>query len=102
MSLRPMYGIVSPTGKRIIKAISPVGPLLSIEGKKIAFVWGSFTNGNVLLDALMGLFEKRFKTSKLIKLPSGNGLMWGDSPDQTVGSIAKEARVDAVVVAVGC
>lgn len=102
MSLRPIYDIVSPAGKRIIEAISPVGPLLSIEGKKIAFVWGSFTNGNVLLDALMGLFEKRFKTSKLTRLPSGKGLRWGDSPDETIGATVREAGVDAVVVAVGC
>lgn len=102
MSTKPTYDVVSPTGKHIAETIRPAEPLSNVEGKTIGFVWGSFTNGDVLADALMGLWEKQFKGLKLIKLPSGRGLKWGDSPDNSVGSVAKEAGVDAVVVTAGC
>lgn len=102
MSISPTYDVVSPTGRRIIAGIRPAEPLSCIAGKKIGLVWGSFANGDVLIDALIGLFEKRFGTSRLVKLPSGKGLSWGDSPDSTLGPTAKEAGVDAVIIAVGC
>lgn len=102
MSTKPTYDVVSPTGKHIAETIRPAEPVSGIEGKKIGFIWGSFTNGDVLADALMGLLGKRFNGLRLIKLPSGKSLQWGDSPDNSVGMVAKEAGVDAVVVTAGC
>lgn len=99
---RPVYEVVSPVGKRLVKDISSVSALPSLEGKMIGFIWTVFTNGDLLADAFMDLLGKRFQSLNLIKLPPGRGLKWGDYPDKSVGTVAKEAGVDAVVVTVGC
>jgi len=101
MSVRPMYEVVSPLGKHIAERI-PLAPAVpSLEDKTIGFVWNGYLPGDTLADAFIDLLGKRFKGLKSIKLPSRKDLKWGEHGDESVGTIAKEAGVDAVIVTVG-
>ncbi len=103
MPAKPVYEVVSPLGKQASERIVSAPAISSLEGKKIGFIWTMFANGNVLGEAFMDLLEKqRVKGLKLIKLPPGKGLRWGDIPDKSVGAVVKEAGVDAAVVTIGC
>jgi hypothetical protein len=97
-----MYEVVSPLGKSTAKVV-PISPrLANLENKRIGFVWVGFANGDVLVDALTDLLGKRIKGIGFIKLPGGKTDPWGKEPlDGTTGKVAKEAGVDAVIVAVG-
>ena len=100
--LRPTYEVVSPVGERLGEKISDAPAIPTLAGKTIGFVWTVFTNGDVLADAFADLLGKRFRGLNFIKLPSGKDLEWGDYPDISIGPVAVEAGVDAVIVAVGC
>jgi len=97
-----LYKVVSPLGRSTTKkgVISPRLP--DLKGKKIGFVWVGFVNGDILIDALENLLFKRFEGLKFVKLPSGKTQSWGAHPiDETLGALAKENKVDAVIVSVG-
>ena len=95
------YEVVSPLGKSLVKEISPAHPIPQLAGKKIAFIWTIFTNGDVLADTLMDLLHERFKDIETAKLPAGKEVMWGDYPDESIEDVVKEAGVDAAIVLVG-
>ncbi|MFC1820642.1 hypothetical protein ACFLZG_06115 [Thermodesulfobacteriota bacterium] len=95
------YEVVSPLGKSISKVILPVHPIPTLEGKKIAFFWTVFTNGDVLADALIDLLHKRFNEIETVKLPAGKEVKWGDYPTESIEDVIKEAGVDAAIVLVG-
>ncbi len=110
----PVYEVVSPLGESIaeknysdarVKAKSgkfaPAAPVQDLNGKKIGLVWSAFTNGNVFLEAMQGLLAARFKGMEFVKLPGGRGLHWGDHPDESMADLAREARLDAAIAAVG-
>ena len=99
---KAVYEVVSPLGKPVAQRKSPPAtPLRDFHGKKIGLICGPFTNSYVLLEAFMDLLAKRFEGSDFIKLPSGKDIKWGEHPDESIGNIAKEAGVDAAIVAVG-
>ena len=97
-----MYEVVSPAGKPAVKEISQSATGLDLAGKKIGLVRIPFPNGDVLLETLAGLIGKRCEGTEFVKLPSGRGLGWGDYPDESLTDIAREAGIDAAMVAVGC
>ena len=99
---RPVYEVVSPASRRLVEEVSSASAVSSLEGKTIGFIWTIFTNGDVLADAFMDLLGKRSRGLSPIRLPPGKGLEWGNYPDKSIGTVAKEAGVDAVVVTVGC
>ncbi len=97
-----VYASVSPLGVPSYQA-APVSPRpASLEGKKIGLVWNGFDCGDVVLEALTDLLHKQINGLEFIKLPSGKTESWGAPPHEgTTGEVAKEAGVDAVIVAAG-
>ena len=96
-----LYEVVKPIGESLSEVISPADPLPGLEGKKIALIWTIFNNGDVLADALIDLLGKRLKDIETVKLPAGKGVVWGGYPDESIGEVVREARVDAAIVLVG-
>jgi hypothetical protein len=109
-----VYEVVSPLGESIAEKrntdarveaksgkFAPAAPLRGLNYKKIGLVWSAFTNGNVFLEAMQGLLAARFNGLEFVKLPGGKGLHWGDHPDESMADLAKEARLDAAIAAVG-
>lgn len=97
-----MYEVVSPAGRPAVKGIAPSGAGLDLAGKKVGLVRIPFPNGDVLLEKLASLIGERFDGMEFVKLPSGKNLSWGDYPDDSLTDIAREAGIDAAMVAVGC
>jgi hypothetical protein len=111
MSSKPEYEVVSPVGEQSRpqsrteagpKYVPSAAPLNTLAGKKIGLVWTNFRNGDVLLEALADLLGRRFGTAEFLKLPSGRTLRWGDHPDESIASLAREHGIDAAIVAPGC
>ncbi len=110
MSSEPVYEVVSPVGqesdgkglKPLGEAISAAGPVAHLSGKKVGLIWTTFSNGNILLEALGELLSKRFPGLELVKLPPGRNLNWGDYPDRSLSSLAREQKLDAAIVAAAC
>jgi hypothetical protein len=94
------YQVVSPMGNSTMKVVSPAPRLTSLQGKKIGLIWNVFTNGDVLANALGDLLSKRFR-SETVRLPSGKGLNWGSYPEPSIKEVVKEAKIDALIAAVG-
>ena len=101
MAIDSLYEVVRPTGNSGIKEISPAPPLAKLEGKKIAFIWTIFTNGDVLADALSEILHHRYTTLQTVKLPAGKKINWGDYADESIEDVVREAGVDAAIVLVG-
>ena len=98
-----MYEVVSPEGGTAIEASPIISNLgTDLNGKKIGLVRVPFQNGDILLETLAGLMEKRFQGIEIVKVPSGRNLGWGDYPDNSLTEMVKEAGIRAAVVAVGC
>lgn len=119
MSSEPVYAVVSPLGdevrpgasdadgkvgaRRGAKKVSSSAPLAALRaGTKIGLLWTNFRNGNVLLEAFADLLGKRHPGLAFVRLPSGRTLRWGDYPDDSLGALAREQRIDAAIVAAGC
>ena len=102
--VKPAYEVVSPLGEPAAGLgdgkIAPA-PLGDLNGKKIGLVWTAFTNGDVILEAFMDLLNKRFEGLEFVKLPNSKGGDWGGHPDESVIDVAKEAGIDAAILAVG-
>ncbi len=98
-----MYEVVSPEGETAIEALPNISNLgIDLKGKRIGLVRVPFQNGDVLLETLAGLMEKRFQEIEVVKVQSGRNLGWGDYPDSSLTEIVKNAGIDAAIVAVGC
>lgn len=95
------YEVVSPLGKSLVKEMSPARPIPQLAGKRIAFIWTIFTNGDILADVLTDLLHERFKDIETVKLPAGKEVKWGDYPDESIEDVVREAGVDAAIVLVG-
>ena len=95
------YEVVRPLGKSGVKEITPALPLAKLEGKKIAFIWTIFTNGDVLADALSEILHHRYPGLQTVKLPAGRNIKWGDYADESIEDVVREAGVDAAIVLVG-
>ena len=111
---KPVFEVVSPLGEPIAEKattdprtgfkagkIAPAVPVKDLNGKRIGLIWAAFTNGNVFLEALSELLSARFKGLEFVKLPAGKGLHWGDHPHESIADLAKEAKLDAAISAVG-
>ena len=96
-----LYHVVSPVGKSAVRFFPLVQRLSTLEGKRIGFVWNLFANGDVLAEALAELLGRRFKGLESVRLPSGKGLRWGNYPDPSIGEIAREAGIDAIIATAG-
>jgi hypothetical protein len=101
MATDGFYEVVGPVGKAGVREITPAPPLAEFEGKKIAFIWTIFTNGDVLADALSEVLHRRYPGLQTIKLPGGKKTKWGDYADESIKDVAREAGVDAAIVLVG-
>ncbi len=96
------YAAVSPLGTPSSKAAPISFRPASLEGKRIGLVWNGFGGGDVVLEALADLLGEQINNSEFIKLPSGKTESWGTPPHEgTTGEVAKEAGIDAVIVAAG-
>jgi len=109
-----LYEVVSPLGeppaeKRTSDArgksasgkIAPAPSLRDLNGKKIGLIWTALTNGDLLLEAFQDLLSNRFAEMEFVKLPGGKGQNWGGHPNESVADLAREAGLDAVIVAIG-
>jgi hypothetical protein len=101
VAIDSLYEVVRPTGNSGIKEITPAPPLAKLEGKKIAFIWTIFTNGDVLADALSEILHHRYTSLQTVKLPAGKKINWGDYADESIEDVVREAGVDAAIVLVG-
>jgi hypothetical protein len=109
----PAYEVVSPLGEPVGGGgpgagasqtggrIPPAAPLADLAGKRIGLVWSAFKNGNVFLEAMEKLIGARFRDVDFVKLPAGRNLRWGDHPHESMAELAREARLDAAIAAVG-
>lgn len=97
-----LFPSVSPLGVPSYQ-VAPISPRPeSLEGKKIGLVWNGFGGGEIILEAFAELLGHQSAGTEFIKLPSGKTETWGTPPhDGTTGQVAKEAGVDAVIVAAG-
>lgn len=111
---RPIYKVVSPLGEPVGEKTSearsvqaqpgkliPAAPLKDLSGKRVGLVWSAFKNGNVFLEAMEVLLGERFTGVEFVKLPAGKNLRWGDHPHESMADLARDARVDAAIAAVG-
>ena len=111
MPAKPIYEVVSPLGEVLDGALeagkgtgqhAPAPPLAGLNGKKIGLIWTNFRNGDVLLEAFADLLGKRYQGMEFVKLSSGRTLNWGDYPDRSLATFARESGIDAAIVAPGC
>lgn len=108
-SATPVYEVVSPEGVPVDNKPAargatsgkhkPAAGVEDLNGKKIGLVWSAFKNGNVFLESMETLLGARFRGLEFVKLPGGNGLRFGDHPNEGVAQLAKEAGVDAAIAA---
>ena len=96
-----MYEVVKPLGKSGAKEIKPAQPLDDLADKTIGFFWTIFTNGDKLADVLEAELRKQYKDIRVVKLPAGKDVKWGDYPEENIGEVAQDAVIDAAVVLVG-
>ncbi len=101
MAAEGFYEVVRPLGKSGVKEIAPALPLVKLEGKKIAFIWTIFTNGDVLADALSKVVHRRYSGLQTVKLPAGRKAKWGDYGDESLEEVVRETGIDAAIVLVG-
>ncbi len=109
MAAQALYEVVSPVGQDVASGEgrktdrkSPAAPLGDLNGKKIGLVWTVFTNGNILLEALRDLLERRYQGLEFVELAPGRNLRWGDYPDKSIGPWAREHEIDAAIVTAAC
>jgi hypothetical protein len=106
---QPQYEVVSPSGEPVGESrtgaaggtIPPAPPIADFTGKRVGLVWSAFKNGNVFLEAMEDLIGARFGSVEFVKLPAGRNLRWGDHPHESMADLAREARLDAAIAAVG-
>jgi hypothetical protein len=101
ISAKPIFEVVSPVGKPVIKEFSSVAPILDLNGKKIGLIWNDFKSGNLLLEALKDLLSIRYKNLEFITFPSLRERQLGDDPETAMKELAKKAGIDAAIVAIG-
>lgn len=61
------WELVNPTGVIEKVFIDPAARIDTLEGKTIALRWNGKNNGDLLLDRLGALLEKRFPTAKIVR-----------------------------------
>ena len=103
---KPQYEVVSPLGDASDAAVQKreiAAPALeSLKGKKLGLVWTVFSNGDLVLRAFREHLAKRFPDLQFVEMAPGRGLNWGDHPDHTIGSVARELAIDGAIVTAGC
>ncbi len=77
---------------------APAPRLSSLRGKKIGFLWNGMFRGDDVFPVLQRLLKERF--------PDANVLDYRDLPSnhpdaETIGKVAKEKGVDAVIGGMG-
>jgi len=92
--------VLSPLACSTIEPIPPATPLDTLKGKTIGQVWIGFGNGDILQEDFVDLLSEKFEDINFIKMTSG-AQAWGAYPDESIGSVATDAGVDAVIVTVG-
>lgn len=111
VSTEPVFEVVAPVGEQAEERtgatrtggeIIPAVPLSDLSGRKIGLIWTTFSNGNVLLEALGELLTRRYQGLDVVKIPAGRNLNWGDYPDRSLSSFARENKLDAAIVAAAC
>ena len=104
MTLSPVYEVLSPQGEAV-SASSPSSNATALDafaGRRIGLFWNGFTNGNLLLESLARLFERRFPGTTFIKLPAGRDLGWGHYPERSLTDVVREYGIDAAIAGPGC
>jgi hypothetical protein len=61
------WEIIIPAGEIEKTSIDPAPRITSLDGKTIALRWNSKNNGDVFLDHLATLLQKKYPTAKIIK-----------------------------------
>ena len=105
--MKPQYEVVSPAGdardaQSSRKKAVAAPPLDGLSGKKLGLVWTAFSNGDIVLHAFRDHLAKRQADLQFVEMPPGRGLSWGDHPDPSIGEVARELGVDAVIITAGC
>ncbi len=107
----PVYEVVAPVGHQAVenakttgaeREINPATALADLSGKRVGLVWTTFSNGNILLEALGERLTKRYHGVDVVKIPPGRNLNWGDYPDRSLSAFARENKLDAAIVAAAC
>jgi hypothetical protein len=100
----PTYEALSPAGAQEKVAEPPLDakPLERLQGSRIGLIWTTFSNGNLLLEALGRLLAQRHPGVHVEKVAPGRELEWGDYPDKTLTELVRERGLDAAIVTAAC
>jgi len=101
------YDVVSPAGdirdaKEAVKKTASAAPLAHLKGKRLGLCWTAFTNGDIVLRAFQEHLGKRYPDLEFVDLMPGRGLRWGEHPVPDIAELAREERLDAVLITAGC
>lgn len=88
------WELVNPSGVIKLAQVEPAKRITSLEGKTIALRWNGKNNGNVVLDHLAELINKRYPSAKVVKTYTDKSL------NTISGTPANSERIAKAVAAV--
>ena len=88
------WELVNPSGVIKQAQVEPAKRITALEGKTIALRWNGKNNGNVVLDHLAELINKRYPSAKVVKTYTDKSL------NTISGTPANSERIAKAVAAV--
>lgn len=88
------WELVNPSGVIKQAQVEPAKRITALEGKTIALRWNGKNNGNVVLDRLAELINKRYPSAKVVKTYTDKSL------NTISGTPANSERIAKAVAAV--
>lgn len=88
------WELVNPSGVIKQAQVEPAKRITALEGKTIALRWNGKNNGNVVLDRLAELINKRYPSAKVVKTYTDTSL------NTISGTPANSERIAKAVAAV--
>ena len=88
------WELVNPSGVIKLAQVEPAKRITSLEGKTIALRWNGKNNGNVVLDHLAELINKRYPSAKVVNTYTDKSL------NTISGTPANSERIAKAVAAV--
>ena len=88
------WELVNPSGVIKLAQVEPAKRITSLDGKTVALRWNSKHNGDVVLDHLAELINKRYPSAKVVKTYTDKSL------NTISGTPANSERIAKAVAAV--